>query len=119
MTDELLKEFDIISIRPDWIPGCFLLLKNTPNLKTLFQHSKDYKKVFTSQKHCCFDETNFAHSAFEKEKYYQDIQTEINSMIHVVKKMEEEQYIKPYFDSGMIEGGCPGQLKMGKRKIDL
>jgi hypothetical protein len=110
MTDDLLEEYDLISVRPDWIPGCFLLFKNTPKMNTLFTYSKDYKKVFSSKVHYCFDETNFAHVAFEEGKTYHEITTEIESMMHVVKKMEESGYINPYFDLHIIEG-IPGKLK--------
>jgi hypothetical protein len=117
MTDDLLESYDLISTRPDWIPGCFLLFKNCLKMNTLFQQSKDYKKVFTGQKHYCFDETNFAHSAFEAGKTYLEINTEIESMMHVVQKMEEKNYIKPFFDLFIIEGGCPGNLKWENGKM--
>lgn len=117
MTDELLKDYNLISVRPDWIPGCFLLFKNNLKMNTLFLHSKDYKRVFTSEKHYCFDETNFAHSAFEAGKSYLEIDTEIESMMHVVKKMEAQNYIKPFFDLYIIEGGCPGNLRWRNGKM--
>ena len=110
ITDDLLQNYDLISVRPDWIPGCFLLYKNILKMNTLFQHSKDYKKVFISNKHYCFDETNFAHNEFKAGKSYLEINTEIESMMHVVKKLEEANYIKPFFDFFMIEG-LPGKLK--------
>jgi hypothetical protein len=117
MTDELLENYDLVSTRPDWIPGCFLLFKNNFKMNTLFMKSKDYKKVFTNEKHYCFDETNFAHHAFEAGRSYLEIDTEIESMMHVVKKMEEENYIKPFFDLYIIEGGCPGRLRWEDGKL--
>ncbi|MDB4903004.1 MAG: hypothetical protein JWQ63_2285 [Mucilaginibacter sp.] len=117
MTTELLENHDLISVRPDWIPGCFLLFKNDLKMNTLFLHSKDYKKVFESEKHYCFDETNFAHNAFEDGKSYLEIQTEIESMMHVVKKMEAQNYIKPFFDLYIIEGGRPGNLRWEDGKM--
>ena len=110
MTDDLLENYDLISVRPDWIPGCFLLFRNNLKMNTLFTQSKDYQKVFSSDKHYCFDETNFAHEAFEEGMGYQEIDTEIESMMHVVKRMEETVYIKPNFDLHIIEG-VPGKLK--------
>lgn len=110
ITDELLEIYDMISVRPDWIPGCFLLYKNVDKMNRLFLHSKDYKKVFVSNKHHCFDETNFAHDEFKTGKPYTEIRTEVESMMHVVKKMEKEGHIKPLFDFFMIEG-LPGKLK--------
>ncbi|HEY8782975.1 MAG TPA: DUF6625 family protein [Mucilaginibacter sp.] len=110
ITDDLLESYDLISVRPDWIPGCFLLFKNTLKMNTLFQQSKDYKKVFSSDAHYCFDETNFAHDDFTDGKAWHEIDTEIESMMHVVKKMEGAGYITPYFDLHIIEG-IPGKLK--------
>jgi hypothetical protein len=110
MTDNLMAEYDIISVRPDWITGCFLLYRNEERINKLFMNSRDYKKVFTSPVHYCFDETNFAHHAFSDGKSYLQIDTEIESMMHVVKKMEAANYLKPYFDLHIIEG-LPGKLK--------
>ena len=110
MTDALLADHDVISVRADWLTGCFLLFRNSLKVNTLFQHSKDYQKVFSASKHHCFDETNFKHHAFEDGKAYYEIESEIESMTHVVKKMEAQNYIKPYFDLHIIEGGSPGKL---------
>lgn len=117
MTNELLDAYDLISVRPDWIPGCFLLFRNNDLMNTLFTHSKDYKKVFSSNEHYCFDETNFAHDEFTdaheatlEGNYHDNIPTEIESMMHVIKKMENAGHIKPYFDLFIIEG-IPGKLK--------
>jgi hypothetical protein len=117
ITDELLKNYDLISTRPDWIPGCFLIYKNIEKLNTLFMHSKDYRQVFTTDKHCCFDETNFAHQEFEAGKCYLEIHTEIESMMHVVQKMEAQNYIKPFFELYIIEGGRQGKLKWRSGKL--
>jgi len=116
ITDDLLDSYDLISVRPDWIPGCFLLFKNNQKMNSLFKHSKDYRKVFSSNIHYCFDETNFAHEAFEEGMAYHEIKTEIESMMHVVKKMEAENYIKPYFDLHIIEG-VPGKLRWNNGKL--
>lgn len=116
ITDELLDSYDLISVRPDWLPGCFLLFKNTGKTNTLFTHSKDFKKVFSSDKHYCFDETNFAHDDFTEGKSYLDVNTEIESMMHVVRRLEAAGYIKPYFDLHIIEG-VPGKLKWENGKL--
>jgi hypothetical protein len=110
MTDQLLEEYDLISVRPDWLTGCFMLYRNIDKVNYLFTYSKDYKKVFCSDKHYCFDETNFAHNAFTEGGSYLEISTEIESMTHVVKRMEAAGDIKPFFDLYIIEG-LPGKLK--------
>jgi hypothetical protein len=116
MTKEILSAYDIISVRPDWIPGCFVLFKNADKLNTLFKHSKDYKKVFTSNTHYCFDETNFEHDAFTEGKKYYEIDCEIESMMHVIQKLEAEDYIKVYYDLHIVEG-IPGKLKWNKGRL--
>ncbi|MFC0513593.1 DUF6625 family protein [Mucilaginibacter angelicae] len=110
ITDDLLARHDLISVRHDWLSGCFLLYQNTHKLNHLFLHSKDYKKVFGSSQHYCFDETNFAHDAFTNGMLYTDVETEIESMTHVVKKLEARNYISPFFDFLIIEG-LPGRLR--------
>lgn len=116
ITTDLLENYDLISVRPDWIPGCFLLFRNNEKMNKLYTFSKDYQKVLTSDIHYCFDETNFAHDAFTEGKSYQEISTEIESMMHVVKKLEQVNYIKPYFDLYIIEG-IPGKLKWTSGKL--
>jgi hypothetical protein len=116
ITDDLLENHDLISVRPDWLTGCFLLYKNNEKLNTLFLHSRDYRKVFTNDENYCFDETNFAHNAFSAGKNYHEIETEIESMMHVVKRMESQNYIKPFFELFIIEG-LPGKLKWHQGKM--
>jgi hypothetical protein len=116
ITDTLLEDHDLISVRPDLLTGCFLLYKNTDMINALFKHSKDYQKVFASDKHYCFDETNFTHDAFSEGKHYKEIVSEIESTMHLVKKMEAENYLKPYFDLHIIEG-LPGRLKWKDGKM--
>ncbi len=116
ITDELLDKYDLISVRHDWLSGCFLLYRNTVKLNTLFLNSRDHKKVFTSPKHYCFDETNFAHDEFTEGKEWHQIDTEIESMMHVVKRLAAENYIIPFFDFFIIEG-LPGRLKWRNGKL--
>ncbi|MBS1946824.1 MAG: hypothetical protein JST47_03575 [Bacteroidetes bacterium] len=113
ISNELMKVYDLISIRPDWAPGCFLLFKNCKKMNTLFMQSKDYKKVFSNGRHYCFDETNFQHDAFTEGKKYYEIPSKIESMMHVIRRLEEKDYIYPYFEFFIIEGR-PGKLKWEK-----
>ena len=113
ITDEILDEYDLISVRPDWAPGCFLLFRNCDKMNRLFMQSKDYRKVFSDSRHFCFDETNFQHDAFTDGKKYSEIPSEIESMMHVIRRMEEHGHIRPYFDLHIVEG-TPGKLKWTK-----
>jgi len=104
MTDELLNEYDIISARHDYLTGCFALYRNNEYMRELFKQSKDYKKVFTDPRNFFFDETNFAFEAFEKGLHYSEIKTEIESMTHVVRRLQEENKLKAYFEFQIVEG---------------
>ena len=82
-------------------------------MNTLFMQSKHYQKVFENNQHLCFDETNFSHGLFSEGYKYFEIATEIESMMHVIKRLEEANEIKPYFDLHIVEGR-PGKLKWNK-----
>ncbi|MEB0280868.1 MULTISPECIES: DUF6625 family protein [unclassified Mucilaginibacter] len=113
MTTELLNDHDIISVRPDWLPGCFVLFRNNVQMNNLYKNSTDYKRVFSSEKHFCFDETNFAHDEFSAGKPYNECVTEIDSMTHVVARLSATKQIRAFFDLYIIEG-LPGQLTWKK-----
>lgn len=104
ITDDLLENHDVISVRHDFLTGYFQLFKNNELTRNLFRHSKDYKKVFSSDRHFCFDETNFTHKEFTENIPIPLINCEIDSMMHVVKRLEKQGLIKAYFDFLVVEG---------------
>jgi hypothetical protein len=113
ITDEIMNEYDVISLRHDYLTGNFCLFRNKEKVNKLFMHSKDYKLVFGSAEHYCFDETNFHWDEFTEGKHYTEVKSQIESMTHVVKRLHEEKYIKAYFDYHVIEG-VPGGIKWHK-----
>ncbi|MES2652541.1 MAG: DUF6625 family protein [Bacteroidota bacterium] len=116
ITNQILQQHDIISVRHDFLTGYFQLFKNTTFSRSLYEESCDYKKVFTSNKHFCFDETNFTHKEFTEGMPITLIKSEIDSMMHVVKRLENEGRINAYFDFHVIEG-VPGKLKWQDGKL--
>lgn len=110
MTDKILSEYDIISARHDYLTGCFALYKNNKKMRELFMQSKDYKKVFESNDNFFFDETNYAFKDFEAGVHYSQIKTEIESMTHVVRRLEENGNLKPYFEFQIVEGFAGNML---------
>lgn len=120
ITDEILSSHDVISVRHDFLTGYFLLFRNTPYFNRLFEHSKDYKMVFSSDIHYCFDETNHEHGAFADAKHsganQEKIISEIESMNHVVLKLQREEKLRAYFDLHVIEG-VTGNLRWQKGKL--
>lgn len=55
MSVEILEKFELISVRHDYPTGYFMLFKNNKKVNHLFTKSKDFKKVFTTDIHYCFD----------------------------------------------------------------
>jgi len=110
MTEELLNEYDIISARHDYLTGCFSFYRNNQTMRELFKQSKDYRKVFTEARNFFFDETNFAFEAFEKGLHYSQIHTEVESMTHVVRRLQEENRLKAYFEFQIVEGFAGNML---------
>ena len=116
MTDEILNEYDIISSRHDYITGTFCLFKNNEKMNTLFMQSKDYKLVFSSADHFCFDECNFLFQELQNGASIFDYPDNIQSMTYVVKKAEAEGKLKAFFDFIIIEGAT-GKIKWENGKI--
>jgi len=110
MTDELLNEYDVISARHDYLTSCFALYRNNAYMCELFRQSKDYRKVFTDPRNFFFDETNYAFEAFEKGLHYSQIRTEVESMTHVVRRLQEENKLKAYFEFQIVEGFAGNML---------
>jgi hypothetical protein len=110
MTDELLYEYDVINTRHDYLTGSFMLFRNNEVCNNLFAKSKDYKKVFISDKHFCFDECNFKHAQMENEMNIFDVDCEIESMEHVIRTEMELGSINVFFDFLVVDG-LSGKLK--------
>lgn len=104
MTDDILTKYDVISARHDYLTGSFALYRNGLFNNCLFKESKDYKRIYTASQNFCFDETNYAFKAFEMGIPYTEIKTEVESMTHVVKKLEEKGKLKAYFEFQILEG---------------
>lgn len=113
MSEELLERYEVVSVRNDYPTGSFMLFKNTYEINNLYTKSKDYKRVFTSDTHYCFDECNFKQVYLQNGGDIFEIECEIESMHHIIKREENNNYLKAHFDFLIIEG-LPGQLKWEK-----
>lgn len=51
ITDEILNEYDVITLRHDFLIGYFSLFRYIEKLTKLYSHSKDYRKVFENSIH--------------------------------------------------------------------
>ncbi|ADQ17094.1 hypothetical protein Lbys_1376 [Leadbetterella byssophila DSM 17132] len=109
ISEPVNNNYDVIYLRHDFITGYFTLFKNTGKINALYRQSKDYEKIFMNARHFCFDETNFSFTSFADGIHYSKISSEIESMMHVIKRLQENQVIQAYFDFHVIEG-TPGRL---------
>ncbi|MBS1529231.1 MAG: hypothetical protein JSU01_02895 [Bacteroidetes bacterium] len=109
-------EHDIISVRHDFLTGYFQLFRNDIKMINLFTHSKDHIKVLESARCFCFDETNYCFDQFSQKLPLNEINSEIESLMHVVRRLDNEKYIKAYFDFHVIEG-LPGKLRWDKGRL--
>ena len=110
MTCEILNEYDVISARHDYLTGCFALYRNNIEMRELFKESKDYIRIFTSSENFFFDETNFAFKEFGIGLHYSQIKTEIESMTHIVRRLQESNSLKAYFEFQIVEGFAGNML---------
>lgn len=116
ITEDVLKNYDVISSRHDYITGSFCLFRNNKQMNTLFMQSRDFKHVFGSAEHFCFDECNFLFQELQNGASIFDYPDNIQSMTYVVKKEEVEGRLKAFFDFIIVEG-TPGKIKWINGKI--
>ena len=116
ITQKMLAEYDVITLRHDYLVGCLTIYKNSRKINLLFTKSRDYKKVFSYPYNLGFDETNFHFIEFHEGAHYSQVISEYESMTHLVKRMNEDNYIKPYFNFSMLED-LPGRIKWQKGKV--
>lgn len=111
MTDELLTEYDVISVKDEYPTGYFTLLKNTPAVSSLFQLSKDYQMVFTAPHNMLFEECGGYYTEVCNGINILDTDCPFETFYHVLEK--EKHRIRSFFDYLVIER-TPGQLKWDK-----
>jgi hypothetical protein len=63
LTNDLLHNFDIISLRREWISGPFSLYRNADYCNNLYLKSKDWQRIATNGDYFRFDETGVIKSS--------------------------------------------------------
>jgi len=97
VTAEILNRHDVVTVKKDYIAGFFSLFRNNEKLNTLFTKSKHYKKVFQTPVHYCFDECNWQWREVQAGKDILELNTEVDSMTHLVKAAERSGDISVYW----------------------
>lgn len=108
--DMMLANYDVLSVRNEYPSGFFMLFRNTSYVNSLFTKSQNYKKIFTDNKHYCFDECNFKHEYLCNEGDILEIECEIESMHHILLQEQKKNKINIFYDFMVVEG-IPGNLK--------
>jgi len=116
MTEEILKDNEVITCRHDYISGTFSLFRNNEKVNTLFMKSKDYEKVLSSPDHYCFDECSFLCEVLREGGSIFDYTHLEESMTYVVQDEVNKGRLKAYFDFIIIEG-TPGEVKWDKGMV--
>lgn len=116
LTPQLLDNYDIFSFRPEYLTGSFTILRNTKKINTLFMQSRDCKTVLSQSEYFNFDECNFIFSPLQDEIPIDEIPCQIESLTHVVRRKEKEQYLRAYFDFNLVEGSA-GNVKWNNGKV--
>jgi hypothetical protein len=102
--DSLLTKYDVITAKKQYLLGHFTIYKNSSSNNSLFKESKDFERVFRNANQLfCFDECNFLWFALLDGKHLSTIDSDIESMTHVVRALEERGLLKAYFKTIVIE----------------
>jgi len=86
VTASILAKYDVISARSGFLAGEFTLIRNCPFCCDLFRESQDFERIFTSA-----SSFNFSEYGFFKDR-------PIDSMTHVVKRIERMGRLRAVFD---------------------
>jgi hypothetical protein len=104
ITPELLETYDVICVREEYVTGFFTLFRNTGYVNRLYEQSRDYRTVFSREEHFCFDECSFAWLPLMNGRDIFEVTTAIESMTHVVKRLDRQDVIRAHFQFMVIEG---------------
>lgn len=116
-TDEVLAQYDFLSVRHDYTTGCFALYRNNELMNNIFKRSRDYVKVFSGNKHYCFDECSFVQDLLtDGSRTIFEIETEVESFTHIIRAASGRGEIRAFFDFILLEG-LPGKIRFDKGKI--
>lgn len=116
ITNDMLAHYDVINSRHDYITGAFCLFKNNSFINGLYKTSRDYKKIFSSSEHFCFDECSFLHHQLALGHSVFDFPDSEQSMTYLIRKAEQQDQLKAFFDFMILEG-APGKIKWHKGSI--
>jgi hypothetical protein len=104
LTEELLSQNDVISVRKEYLTGFLTLYRNNQRCKELFKKSPDHKYVFQSKEHFCFDECNFNFLQLFAGADILELSSEIESMTHVAVRQRNAGKLRVSLTTIALEG---------------
>lgn len=110
VTEEVLRNHDVISARHDYTTGCFCLFRNNRYINTIFRQSDHYKIVFQNPMNFYFDECGYLYDELKNGASILDFSNQIQSITYVVRNEEKKKNLKAHFDLILIEGN-PGEIE--------
>lgn len=109
MTNDRLRDYDVLSSRHDYMAGTFSVMRNIELVNNLYLLSKDFSLIFRTEENCCFDEccNNPIPPDYEF-KVGEEIRG-LESFTHVVRSKDAEGVIRAFFDYLVVDG-IPGKI---------
>lgn len=89
LTEDVLENYDVIPVRPEFVTGFFTLYRNTPHVNTLYKKSEDYEMIFRSSKYFCFDECCWHHRDLMRGR---TVKNYVDAITFVLKRYEQRVY---------------------------
>lgn len=108
-SDEILAEFDIFSVRPEYLSGFFSLFRNRHDVNYFFTKSKDYPHIYANPEYLSFDECSGLCMKLMAGYSINSYEAKIESMTHLIFNQSRKFNIKTYFEFHACEGR-PGFL---------
>lgn len=102
LTEAYLQTVDVVSAHSQYMSGPFSLFRNVPEVNSLFRMSRDFEKIISKQKHFCFDEASTVIEKLWSGGNIFDYPTEIESMTHIVKKLDNRK-VRVDFNESIVE----------------
>ncbi len=96
LTESVLAQTDIFSVRKEWISGSFALYRNSQEVNSLYTYSRDWQRIATESEYLRFDECGvlrgtkaMAYSMLAKGQSILDLDLEIQSISYVAELVKQ------------------------------
>lgn len=118
---ENLDAYDVFSTREEYLSGPLSLMRNCEVVNSMYESSKDYVEIFSSNEHSCFDECAFAWDGLHAGRSILDLSTKTESMTEVIVKSVARDEIKAHFETLSLdaEKQFKGVVEVSGRKVKM